>query len=459
MVLPLSFVSRMKNFCGNEYEQFSAVLQEEPPVSIRMNVRKIDFIPSREKVKWSESGYYLPERLHFTFDPFFHAGAYYVQEASSMFLEHIIHTYIDQPVCCLDLCAAPGGKSTHLLSVLPEQSLLVSNEVIKNRSHILSQNMTKWGYPESIVTNNDPEAIGQLIHLFDLIVADVPCSGEGMFRKDPDSVMEWSEANVELCASRQRRIIHDVWDALAPGGLLIYSTCTYNTQENEDNIAYFVEKFGAELLPIPSLPEWNIQGAVTGNCPVGRFFPHKTKGEGFFIAVLRKPEDKPVKDIIKSYSKKQNRRKDVVPSILKTLVNEPGVFEFELSSRGYMAFPKTYYSVYKYLQEKLHVISAGILIGEVKGKDIVPAHSLAMSISMAVDIYPVVELDWSEAVKYLKREPVILSREYPKGFLLVIYKDIPLGFIKNLGNRTNNLYPNEWRIRSGYLPEEPRTLL
>lgn len=286
MALPIDFITRTRALLGNEFDSFEAALQADVPVSIRINEKKGTPAPSTtgapcERVAWCETGYYLPERLSFTFDPLFHAGAYYVQEASSMFLEQAIRSHVKTPVRCLDLCAAPGGKSTHLAACLPEGSLLVSNEVIRSRSHILAENIAKWGNPNCIVTNNDPKEIGCLTHFFDVIIADVPCSGEGMFRKDTDSTGEWSVANVELCAGRGRRIIHDVWNALKPGGLLIYSTCTYNMEEDEENIHYITEELGAEALPIPVKDEWQITGPLKYDHPVYRFFPHKTKGRMF----------------------------------------------------------------------------------------------------------------------------------------------------------------------------------
>ena len=295
MALPIDFITRTRALLGNEFDSFEAALQADVPVSIRINEKKGAPIPAADtpdnRVAWCDTGYYLPERLSFTFDPLFHAGAYYVQEASSMFLEQVIRSHVKTPVRCLDLCAAPGGKSTHLAACLPEGSLLVSNEVIRSRSHILAENIAKWGNPNCVVTNNDPKEIGRLTHFFDVIVADVPCSGEGMFRKDTDSTGEWSIANVALCAGRGRRIIHDIWNALKPGGLLIYSTCTYNTEEDEENVHHITEELGAEALPIPAVKdEWQITGPLKYNHPVYRFFPHKTKGEGFFLAALRKAD-------------------------------------------------------------------------------------------------------------------------------------------------------------------------
>ncbi len=455
MILPSDFILRTKALINNEFDLFEKALEKESPVSIRINTSKGINTPTRETVAWCETGYYLQERLPFTFDPLFHAGGYYVQEASSMFLEQAVKNYITEPVKCLDLCAAPGGKSTHLASILPKGSLLVSNEVIRSRSHILAENMAKWGNPNTIVTNNDPEEIGKLRHFFDIIVTDVPCSGEGMFRKDPGSIAEWSVANVNLCASRQRRIIHDIWNALKPGGILIYSTCTYNTEENEDNIHYIIEELGAEALSIPVNKEWNITGALKHSYPVYRFFPHKTKGEGFFLATLRKAEGEIEKVRIKDKGKKdKGKATSVIPSSIHKWLNDPESFEFEMRGDTIQATPIQHKESYKILTEKLHIVAGGISLGEIKGKDIIPNHSLAISTSLNSGVFPSVEVSWEEAIRFLKKEALILPPENEKGYHLITYKGFPLGFVKNLGNRANNLYPQEWRIRSGYLPDK-----
>ena len=232
MNLPASFTEYTRALLGvEEYEKLVSALQQEPPVSIRLNRLKVHRLKVENALSvqppWSSEGIYLDERLTFTFDPLFHAGCYYVQEASSMFVEQVLRQHVTKPVVMLDLCAAPGGKSTHARSVLPEGSLLVANEVIRNRSQILAENLTKWGHPDVVVTNNDPADFSALPSFFDVILTDVPCSGEGMFRKDSVAVEEWSPENVEICWQRQRRIIADVWPSLKPGGILIYSTSTY----------------------------------------------------------------------------------------------------------------------------------------------------------------------------------------------------------------------------------------
>ena len=455
MTLPSDFISRTKVLLGEEFNSLKAALQTDVPVSVRINQGKTSIIPSEDKIGWSENGYYLSERLSFTFDPLFHAGAYYVQEASSMFLEQAIKAYVNTPAKCLDLCAAPGGKSTHLASLLPEGSLLVSNEVIKSRSNILAENIIKWGNPACIVTNSDPEEIGKLTHLFDIIVTDVPCSGEGMFRKDTDSIGEWSVANVNLCAGRQRRIIHDIWDSLKPGGLLIYSTCTYNTEENEDNIRYIIEELGAEALPIPIKQEWNITAALKYSDPVYRFLPHKTKGEGFFLAVLRKTEGE-IKELkVKQKNKKEKSKNNIpVPSVVNNWLIESEKFQLEMRGDIIQALPFEHWDTYHYIASHLRIVSAGIQLGEIKGKDTIPSHSLALSTQVNKKVFKTVDLSWKEAIKYLKRETLLLADSIEKGYVLITYKNLPLGFVKHLGNRANNLYPQEWRIRTGYIPDE-----
>ena len=314
--------------------------------------------------------------------------------------------------------------------------------MIRSRSYVLAENIAKWGRPDTIVINNDPEEIGEALpHLFDVIVTDVPCSGEGMFRKDTDSTGEWSIDNVRLCASRQRRIIHDIWNALKPGGILIYSTCTYNTEEDEENIHYIIEELGAEALPIPTQEEWQITGALRFEHPVYRFFPHKTRGEGFFLAALRKAEGEIEEIRIKSKGKKE--RGKAAPSI-------PQEVRLFLSD-------ETSFSLIN--AKPLRVLSAGICLGEAKGKDFIPAQELALNTALTPNAFPSVELEWEDAIKFLKKEALVLPSGIDKGYVLVRYQGLPLGFVKNLGNRANNLYPQEWRIRTGYIPEEIKLFL
>ena len=428
--LPEAFVLRTKLLLGEKWEAFEQALNTESPTSIRLNPKKMSFEHYceqsevvAEKVSWASDAYYLSSRPSFTLDPLFHAGCYYVQEASSMFLEQIIKKHITGKVKVLDLCAAPGGKSTQLSSVLPEESLLVANEVIHSRSYILAENLIKWGNANTIITNNDPATIGKLTSFFDIIVADVPCSGEGMFRKDPASIGEWSLQNVQLCSERQRRIIADIWSALAPGGLLVYSTCTYNREENEENIEWMCRELGAEIIEEPH-----------------RFMPHQTKGEGFFIAAVRKAGEK---------KEKQNKRGATKQSdTMANWLTNPYDFTFLSENTISIAIPSVHLEDYKQLKSQLKIVSAGIALGETKGRDFIPAHALAVSNSLSLSAFPTLELDKETALKYLKKEALqTLPPDLPRGHILVTYLHHPLGFVKNIGNRANNLYPQEWRIR------------
>ena len=443
---PHDFKIRTQQLLGDEYVWLEKALQEdETPVSIRFNPAKQTAPESMyEKVGWCETGYYLPERPTFTFDPLFHAGCYYVQEASSMFLEQVVKQYISTPVVCLDLCAAPGGKSTHLQSLLPEKSLLVSNEVIRSRAFVLKENLIKWGSPYTVVTNNDPKEIGQLTHLFDVIVADLPCSGEGMFRKDPDSRNEWSVANVRLCAGRQRRIIRDVWESLKPGGLLIYCTCTFNREENEENIFHLVEYFNAEILPVYVENDWNISHTINGSFPAYRFYPHKTKGEGFFLALLRKPVGE-LRTI--RYKTGNKRQVTSVPDKCRDWLTEPDMFQFDVRQNIIRAIPVSHQNTCLILSDYLNALTTGVLLGEIKGDDIQPSPALALNICFRDKLFPAVELNWEDSIRYLRRDTMVLPSTIPKGFVVAKYRNTPLGFMKNIGSRANNLFPQEWKIR------------
>ena len=290
--LPKDFITLMREHYGNDDAEAlcNALLSTEPEVSVRLNRRKIlcnktlfslfelDKADGVDAVEWCHDAFYLSERPPFTFDPLLHAGVYYVQEASSMYVAKLLNDYgPDTPCCALDLCAAPGGKSTLLAGLLPEDSLLISNEPMPKRAHILAENMQKWtrmpvgDYPvDSIVTNNYPADFGAFSDCFDVVVTDVPCSGEGMFRKDEQAVAEWSMDNVMMCVERQRGILQDIWHTLRDGGLLIYSTCTFNRHEDEENAQWICSHLGGELLE------------------ERHFLPGRDRGEGFYCAAIRK---------------------------------------------------------------------------------------------------------------------------------------------------------------------------
>ena len=298
-LLPEAFIDNTRQLMGEErFERYLQSFEEDTPVSIRLNPQKaanMEVIDG-EQIPWCRNGYYLKSRPNFTFDPLFHAGCYYVQEAASMFLDEVLRQCMSltshlSPLTSLDLCAAPGGKSTLLRAVLPEDCMLYSNEPIRNRASILLENVTKWGYKNHIVTNAYPKDYRKAKMKFDLILCDVPCSGEGMFRKDEATIREWSPQQVEKCWQLQRDIVSDAWACLNDGGLLIYSTCTFNIKENEENIRWILSEFDdAKVVPIDTKPEWNITGSLLEGFtePVYRFIPGITRGEGLFMCVLRK---------------------------------------------------------------------------------------------------------------------------------------------------------------------------
>lgn len=417
-MLPKEFVEYTSELFGEErWKNYLSSFEGSVPVSVRMNPFKVaqeELFPEIEKipVPWCRNAFYLAERPNFTLDPLLHAGVYYVQEAGSMFLDEVLKQLAEGPLCsvlsknspfggegaCLDLCAAPGGKSTLLRAFLPDECVLYSNEPDRRRANILMENIQKQGHPNVIVTNNYAIDYQRAGLDFDLIVCDVPCSGEGMFRKDYGAIGEWSLQNVMKCAALQRSIIEDIWPCLNEGGVLVYSTCTFNLHEDEENVKWICENLGAEIVPIEINKDWNITGSLLEGFagPVYRFIPGTTKGEGLFMAVLRKT------------SEKQN-----------------------LKSKG-----------------TLKIMSDGHPIGTQKGKNVIPAHAEALLTNLPKDKYPFAELSKDDALKYLHHEAIVLDSDVPKGFVVVAYQGHPLGFVKNIGNRANNLYPQEWKIRN-----------
>lgn len=463
MNLPADFISSIRPLLGNETESFLSALSGDASVSFRLNPAKavrnhMEPVIPLNRVPWSQWGFYPEERPAFTFDPLFHAGCYYVQEASSMFVEHVVKECVTEPAVCLDLCAAPGGKSISLLSALPEESLLVSNELIRQRARVLSETISKFGHPNVVVTNNKTKDFSAFPHLFDLVLVDAPCSGEGMFRKDETAVEEWSTQNVEMCAVRQRDILNDVWPALKPGGLLIYSTCTYNTSENEENAIWIARELGAEFVKVEIDSSWGISSSFDNRLTGYRFFPHKSRGEGLFITVLRKAEAG-VGETTAGEKRARNKNKKNPLSFMKDraayihLLRHPDFFSFMEEDNHIAALPVGYAEVITMLGRHLKIVSKGIELGERKGSNFIPSHSLAMSRELHFDAFPLFEISYEKAISYLRREAIILT-DAPKGYLILTYKGEPLGFVKNIGNRANNLYPHEWRIRSGYLPEK-----
>lgn len=437
MILPAAFLERIRETTGPEVDQFLSSLDQPPPVSVRINpLKPYNGFSTYEKVPWATGAFYLPERISFTLDPRFHAGCYYVQEASSMFLEQVIrdHAPSDRPLRVLDLCAAPGGKSTQLISVLPPGSLLVSNEVVPARNNTLRYNLEKWGHPEVIVTQSDPSQLGKLHGFFDVIVVDAPCSGEGLFRKDPDAVSEWSKEAVTVCARRQYVILQDILPALKQDGLLVYSTCTYEYEENEQQVAELITESDMELIPLKAA----FDGIFHSSHGI-RFYPHKIKGEGFFISALRKKGNQ---EALRVGSGKQHPMK--MKGWNEWLGSHKEAYTGFAKDQEIYAIPTRHFGEFQLLSEKCFVRKAGIHIGTAKGDDLVPAHDLAMSVHLSSDVLRH-ELNETEALQYLRCQPVQVPPDI-KGWAVVTYNGFALGWIKALDNRVNNYFPKNQRI-------------
>jgi 16S rRNA C967 or C1407 C5-methylase (RsmB/RsmF family)/NOL1/NOP2/fmu family ribosome biogenesis protein len=443
--LPEAFAQRMKEKLGGHYDQFCHSLQTPSPISIRINPKK-KYAHEGEQIPWCNTGRYLVKRPVFTLDPAFHAGAYYVQEASSMFLEQVFHQLglTSKPIRILDLSAAPGGKSTHIISLLHPESLLVSNEVIRSRAMILNENMTKWGYDHVVVTQNDPSDFQQLPGFFDVIVVDAPCSGEGLFRKDSQAIKEWSVEQANHCALRQRRILADIWPALKTNGLLIYSTCTYNPAENEENLHWLGTQHSIESLPLKLENDWGIKTVEHKQLVGYQFFPHRVKGEGFFITVLRKNEIQ--EEIPIKYKKITSNLSQKISEQVRSWVNHPEEFSLNLQRETINLVRESLRERASWLQQHLNVLSAGTPVASVKGEKLIPEHALAVSINLNSDNFHQLALSLDDSLKYLRKENLALP-EYKKGHALVTYSSLPLGWLNVLDNRANNLYPKDWRIR------------
>ena len=395
--LPIDFTDMARRTMGEErFDCYLKAFETDAPVSIRLNPEKAkELTADGERVPWCRNAYYLPQRPNFTYDPLLHAGCYYVQEAGSMFLDTVMQQWVpDAPVVMIDFCAAPGGKSLLARTALAAGSVLFSNEPMRNRANILAENVEKWGYADHFVTNNFPRDYRRAKMIADVVLCDVPCSGEGMFRKDEATIREWSMQNVEKCARLQREIVADAWSCLADGGLFIYSTCTFNTHEDEDNIQWMMGELGAEVLPVKVDAAWNITGSLLDGFsqPVYRFIPGISKGEGLFLCVLRKGGAWQQGHSLKSLRKSQQ-------------------------NLNIIYCPKAQPDMVK------------------------------------------VEVNYQQAMAYLRHEAITLGADVPRGMVGICFEGHLLGLAKNIGNRANNLYPKEWKIRTTYIPNEYETIL
>lgn len=461
-------MNSLEGITGFDRKEFEKVHEEKSQVtSIRINPSKLSgslkVLPFGEDlgeapVPWSQFGYYLSKRPSFTFDPLFHAGCYYVQEASSMFLEQAFKQLIDltQSIKVLDVSAAPGGKSTHIQSLISNNSLLVANEVIKGRSNVLADNIIKWGSRNVIVTNSDPKAFQRLPGYFDVIVVDAPCSGSGLFRRDEDAINEWSLNNVQLCSQRQQRILADVMPSLKENGLLIYSTCSYSKEEDEEIADWLVSEFEMknEKLEIPACRsnvegrenEWGIVETVSAktNSFGYRFFPDKVKGEGFFIACFRKTSSA-------GSVRQKNIKPEFISSKEKNIINDwvsDSDLSFIKNNTDIIAIPSAFVQELYLIKHALNIQYAGVRVGEIMKDKLVPHHALALS-NIILDEVTNTDLSYDDAIKYLQKQELSFVPA-KQGWQTVSFKNFNIGWINALKNRINNYYPKELRILKQY---------
>jgi 16S rRNA C967 or C1407 C5-methylase (RsmB/RsmF family)/NOL1/NOP2/fmu family ribosome biogenesis protein len=463
MILPASFLKSLEVIPGYERDAFENVHQAGIQVtSLRINPRKWEDPDIRKliegfsiyqdrqitasQIPWCANGYYLSERPSFTFDPYLHGGAYYVQEASSMFIGYALEKVCGEArwLKALDLCAAPGGKTT-LLASLPNISLLVSNELIRSRVPVLYENVVKWGAPHVFVSQNDPRDFQRLPGFFDILMIDAPCSGSGLFRRDPDAISEWSPNNVTLCSQRQQRILADAIPSLKEDGLLIYSTCSYSKEEDEHILDWLIKEHDLESVRIELPANWHIVETMSdvANAYGYRFYPDKVKGEGFFMGCLRKKSGFSG-DVINQ--DKSDMAGSADRKILSEWVNDADEYAFILKNESYMAVPLNLLKDFNHISHNLSLRKSGTRVGNLIRGKLNPDHELAMS-QIRHDHIPSLAINYSEAIRFLKKEP-FETKASLQGWVLIFYNNLPIGFLKCMPNRANNYYPSDWRIRS-----------
>ena len=447
--LPTQFIQSVSCCTGFDEEAFIEAHQKPSPTSIRINPFKTTTLNFNldSQVQWSDKGFYLNERPNFTYDVLFQSGCYYVQEAGSMFIEHALKSCIDFDATLLafDVCASPGGKSTLLNSLLNNESALIANEVVKQRADVLAQNISKWGTSNVVVTNNDPSSYSEMENVFDIILVDAPCSGSGLFRKQHDAVDEWSLDNVNLCCQRQKRILSDVIGSLKQGGTIVYSTCSYSQQENEDIADWLMTEFDLTSVEIQTQKTWGIAETQSEiHQAFGyRFYPDKTKSEGFFCAVFKKPgalddHRQYRKYKTESFSPIKPKEKELFANWIDNL-NHHVITKFKddylLTNQIVLDFINRY--------PKLYLKKVGTTIGSLIKEDVIPHHDLALSIHKSKQIQTI-ECTQEQSIQFLKKELQIIDGQ--KGWNLMTFNGFGFGWIKHLGNRLNNYLPNEFRI-------------
>ncbi len=469
--LPEGFREEMRSQTGEYAEDLLVALDSQPETGIRFNPRKqplesddtssafVSAMRDATSVEWCAEGYRLDSRPVFTLMPELHAGAFYVQDPSSMItrpvvqkLVEIIRRQLGDPSACpslLDLCAAPGGKTTAAIDGLPYGSPVIANEYEPSRIGALRANLMRWGYPYMAVTHTSAVEYSRMPDAFDIVMADAPCSGEGMMRKEPEARRQWSPGLVRQCAALQRDILDAAVATLKPGGYLIYSTCTFNLDENERQLDYLADTYGMEPMTI------DLSYAAIAGMPVRafgdvagmRFMPNVTRGEGLFMSVLKKPGHL-VSDVSCRASARKGKTKPPKDSDKAAgLLKNPDEYVISAVGDVLSAVPEVIAPLLARLPKKVRVVASGVEIGMTRGKDFIPSPELGLSMAYNRGAMPEVEVDEATALNYLRRQPLILQPEVPKGMVLIIYRGLPLGWVKNIGSRANNLYPKDLGIK------------
>lgn len=477
--IPDGFSEKMHSVPGLDATQLIQSLDTDASVSIRLNRRKptakgVGMYTDMSPVTWCSNGYYLQERPVFTLNPLLHAGAFYVQDASSMIHQQVVEILIDKmgggKVTLLDFCAAPGGKTTAMINALPDGSVVVANEYMPARGKILRENLEKWGYPAVITTGSSSDEYACLPQIFDIIAVDAPCSGEGMMRKEEEARRQWTPKLVDDCAKLQRSILNDITKTLRPGGYLIYSTCTFNLDEDELNSRFIQDELGLEPVKIDSLGIDGIETvgqALMTDVEALRFMPHITRGEGLYLSIFRKPgihnpylesvETSGIATTKKSRQKEKAGKFDKKAPVslsdenrkeMESWFNSEWEMQFEQNGNLITTLPAVALPILTQLRKTgVRITGAGLPVAEIKGRDLVPDSRVALSAGFQKSAFPNVELNEEDALRYLRRDTITMPSDTPKGFVAVSFNGQPLGLVKNLGNRSNNLFPTAWRIR------------
>jgi 16S rRNA C967 or C1407 C5-methylase (RsmB/RsmF family)/NOL1/NOP2/fmu family ribosome biogenesis protein len=458
-LFPVEFVRRIKDQVYIDPVSLLHALSSPSPVSVRVNPAKwkTNLPESLERVPWCETGYYIGKRPVFTLDPLLHAGCYYVQEASSMFLEVVLRCIgADRSgLRILDMSASPGGKTTHLSSLSGPDSIVIANEPVRSRIGALVENTIRWGVPKTIISNNDPDDFSRLPSYFDIVLVDAPCSGEGMFRKS-DVRKLWSTSGCDMCSDRQKRILKAAWQCLKPGGYLIYSTCTFNPDENESNVKWLIDNHDAGIVRIDTSRYEGVTEIGNNDFMGCGLHPGRIRGEGFFIAAVQKFEGNGAPDTVKRSVKPAKPVKGVPDRVTEMIGQAVGSVHLSGDYCYYLPGP---YDEIALLREKLNLVKIGTEICHIKRESIIPSHDFSMSSVMKEGVFPAVEISWSDAIRYLRKDTIPVRDEMPKGWFLVTFSGVRLGFMNNIGSRLNNYFPASSRIRMDAAGTEVRVLI